>query len=297
MKKLTQERLKELLHYDPETGIFTRKCDKGGCKKGSIVTSTQMMSVDGKEHSILRLIWLYEYGHFPTKNIKRIDGNLQNNKLNNLQENISHKENPKKLTQERLKKLLHYDPETGVFTRKISTTSNAQRGNIAGTICKNGYAQAGVEGKRYYLHRLAWLYMYGYLPENEIDHIDRNPLNNRINNLREVSRSCNAKNVSPMSNCKTGIPGVFFNKKTKKWWVYISLGPKTKRGWLGQFKEQDFDEAVCTRLAAEQCLNYNQCNSQSPAYQYVQKMLRKKKRKVKRRKILTKHKDYAIMKS
>ncbi len=70
MKKLTQERLKELLHYDPKTGIFTRKCDKGGCKKGSIVTSTQMMSVDGKEHSILRLIWLYEYGHFPTKNIK-----------------------------------------------------------------------------------------------------------------------------------------------------------------------------------------------------------------------------------
>jgi hypothetical protein len=281
MKKLTQKRLKKLLHYDPETGIITKKTTTSwNSEKGDIVKNTQtMIRIEGKEYSILRLIWLYMYGNFPIKNIKHIDGNLQNNKLNNLEENFSTKEKPKKLTQKRLKELLHYNPETGIFTRKVTTAPNAIKGSRAGTQMTLGYREIHLDNKRYYEHRLAWLYVHGYLPENEIDHINRIKDDTRICNLREISHSCNMKNINPKSSCKTGIPGVFKSKTTKRWWSYISLGPGTKRGWLGSFK--NFDEAVCTRLAAEQCLNYRSCNSQSPAYQYVQEMLKRpKKRKL-----------------
>jgi hypothetical protein len=77
------------------------------------------------------------------------------------------------ITQEELKRVLHYDPDTGVFTRRVTLSSKAKAGDIVGTNMR-GYLQVCIHGKQYRLHRLAWLYVYGVFPEHETDHINGN---------------------------------------------------------------------------------------------------------------------------
>ncbi|UGO56005.1 putative HNH endonuclease [Escherichia phage JLBYU40] len=97
------------------------------------------------------------------------------------------------ITQDRLKELLDYDPLTGVFRWKVSR-GRVSKGSIAGTEVwvSDNYIrlEIRIDGKRYKAHQLAFLYVYGYIPE-EIDHKDRNPLNNAIDNLLDSSKSRN----------------------------------------------------------------------------------------------------------
>lgn len=93
----------------------------------------------------------------------------------------------KVLTQERLKEVLDYAPETGVFTRKVS-------GAVAGGNDGRGYVRLRVDGKKYKAHRLAWFYVYGTWPNGQIDHINRVKSDNMITNLRDVDNSCNKMN-------------------------------------------------------------------------------------------------------
>lgn len=173
------------------------------------------------------------------------------------------------ITQKHLKELLSYDPQTGIFKWKKTKGSRAQKGNIAGSLINTGYRMVCVDHKSYPAHRLAWLYVHGYFPEHSLDHINRIPTDNRIENLREVSDQCNMRNRKISHNNKSGISGICFCKQNKKWRVSISIYNKTYN--LGRYK--DFDNAVCARLAAEQCLNWDGCDSNSSAYQYVQRML------------------------
>jgi len=174
-----------------------------------------------------------------------------------------------KLTQKRLKELLDYYPDIGEFFWLVDR-KGTRAGNIAG-FNKGGYTQIGIEGSIFYAHRLAWLYVYGYFPENGIDHINRNKSDNRICNLREVSRSCNLRNTGNKKNNTSSIKGVSWHKPTKRWHSQIGLNRKVYN--LGYY--HSFDEAVYVRLAAEQCLNWSGCDSNSPAFLYVQKMLKK----------------------
>lgn len=113
------------------------------------------------------------------------------------------------LTHERLKEIFHYDPITGIFTRKIKC-GNKSAGSIAGGSRKDGYLQIGVDDGRYLSHRLAWLYMTGDLPKNHIDHIDGNRKNNAFSNLRDVTRQINLQNLkrAQKNNKSTGLLGV-----------------------------------------------------------------------------------------
>lgn len=112
------------------------------------------------------------------------------------------------LSQSRLKELVHYNPDTGVFTRLVTTAANAMAGNIAGNFDSLGYVQICVDGARYRGHRLAWLYMTGEWPKHVIDHIDLNTGNNCWNNLREATRSQNQQNHPMHKNNKVGFKGV-----------------------------------------------------------------------------------------
>lgn len=174
---------------------------------------------------------------------------------------ISKEEN---LTQEELKRQLDYDHFTGLFVWKVSNTNTIQIGDIAGTMCHD-YINIGINGIVYGAHRLAWLYVYGYLPENDIDHKDRIKHHNWILNLREISRSCNIKNTGNWKTNTSGIKGVYLHKQSNKWIAQIKINYKKK--YLGIYK--DFDDAVCARLAAEQCFGWSDCDSCSPAYKYV----------------------------
>lgn len=97
----------------------------------------------------------------------------------------------KSLTQERLKELLDYNPETGLFLRKIQTSWRSPVGAVAGRRDCVGYWLVSIDGSVYKAHRLAWLYVYGVWPVADIDHRDHDTGNNAIANLREATRSQN----------------------------------------------------------------------------------------------------------
>jgi hypothetical protein len=180
-------------------------------------------------------------------------------------------ETKKKLTQKRLKDLLHYDPDTGIFICKEYRGPNAQTGDIAGCVNKQGYGQIQIDCKQYKAHRLAWLYMKGYFPKNiNIDHLDRDKTNNKFSNLRLVSQQCNVRNCGNLKNNTSGVKGVHWDNRVGKWRATIVVLNKTKD--LGYYN--GFSNAVCARLMAEQCLKWEGCNSSSPAYLYVKKILR-----------------------
>lgn len=172
----------------------------------------------------------------------------------------------KKLTQERLIELLHYNKETGIFTRRIGVAGGGKAGSIAGYLNK-GYVTIGIDYRRYHAHRLAWLYVYGYIPESEIDHIDKIRHHNWITNLREVSHQCNIRNTGNFSHNSSGVKGIIWCKPNKNWRVTINVNGKQIQ--IGMFT--NFCEAVCARLAVEQCLDWNNCDSSSPAFSYIKK--------------------------
>ena len=129
------------------------------------------------------------------------------------------------LTQARLKELLHYDSATGLFTRRATEKQ-------AGTKRADGYIKIGFDGRQTYAHRLAWLYVHGVLPTC-IDHIDRNPSNNRIANLRAVSCSGNQHNRVKQRNNTSGYKGVIYFRRTGRWRANIYVNDVNH--YLGYF--------------------------------------------------------------
>lgn len=159
------------------------------------------------------------------------------NKYERLGENV---------TQEELKNVLSYDPETGDFVWLISPASHVKIGRLAGRIGANGYRVIKYNRRDYGSHRLAWLYMTGEFPQNQIDHIDGDPLNNRIVNLRDVDRTQNQRNRRRNRNNKSGITGVSWHKSLGQWQSDTKDNGATIH--LGCFK--DFFEACCARKSA-----------------------------------------------
>lgn len=142
-----------------------------------------------------------------------------------------------KLTHERANELLSYDPETGVITRKVSLVYSTPVGSIAGSVNKyKGYVAVFVDGTRYQAHRVAWLMMSGRWPRGHIDHVDGNRANNRWSNLREASVAENNQNMRAASNNTSGLRGVSWMSKAKKWRAQICLDKKIT--YLGLFDDK-----------------------------------------------------------
>lgn len=168
------------------------------------------------------------------------------------------------MTQEYLKSILRYNPSTGVWKWRVP--GHGRRINsIAGYKNKSGYIMIMHKKKLYQAHRLAFLYMYGYLPENFVDHINRNPMDNRWDNLREVSAQCNAQNSSVRKRNNTGITGVRMVDEWGGYTAYISHNGKTK--YLGY--STDLTTVVKIRWEAEKKYNFNGCNATSTSYLYL----------------------------
>lgn len=170
----------------------------------------------------------------------------------------------KNLTQERLKEFLHYDPETGKF-KWIVRRKGVIPNKDAGCLKKDGYIHIGICGEKYLASRLAWLYTHGYFPENEIDHIDRNTTNDSLENLREVSHSCNMKNKGTQKNNKSGVSGVRWFEQTSRWVVRINSNKVQYN--IGYFISKD--DAVKARWEAEKKYGFPNCNTTSSAYNYL----------------------------
>jgi len=172
---------------------------------------------------------------------------------------------PIKITWKELIKQVYYNTITGIFIWKIS-----KRG-IAGTKSKDGYITITINYKPYLAHILAWFYVHGYWPENMIDHKDQIKHHNWIKNLREATNSSNQQNRGNPKNNTSGIKGVCWVKERKKWMSYIYV--KTRLKNIGYYKS--FDNAVCARLAGEQCLGWVVNDLNSPAFCYVKNRIQK----------------------
>lgn len=141
---------------------------------------------------------------------------------------------------ERLKVVLHYDHETGVFRRLLGVRGHAA-GEVAGSINNLGYVQIKLDGSLFGAHRLAWLYVHGVWPAALIDHIDRDRANNRIANLREVTPSQNAQNSGAHRDSSSAFKGVSLHKKGR-WRAEITHDGTTK--FLGVYpSEQEAAQA------------------------------------------------------
>lgn len=136
------------------------------------------------------------------------------------------------VTLQRLKELLNYDSETGIFTWAQSRRC-VRAGEEAGTISFNGYVAIKVDGKLYRAHRLAWLWVTGTLPTCEIDHINRVRADNRILNLREATSSQNKCNQSVRKDNAVGITGVSYCMERNKFLAQIAINGKNRN--LGRF--------------------------------------------------------------
>jgi hypothetical protein len=148
------------------------------------------------------------------------------------------------LTAARLREVLSYDPETGVFTRRHTTgrCGRWKAGSVAGSKHAKGYWAIRIDGRLYLAQRLAWLYVHGRWPVGDTDHRDRDKLNNAIANLREATRAQNMANAGAYVTNTLGVRGVDFMPKKGK------FRARFNRVHLGLF--ETLEAAKAARLAA-----------------------------------------------
>lgn len=152
------------------------------------------------------------------------------------------------LTIERAREMLSYSPSTGVLTWK----SGPRNGLVAGCLHPEGYLKTRIDDRLYLNHRLIWLMLFGHWPKNDIDHINGEKNDNRLANIRDVTRKTNLQNQKmPSINNKSGFLGVTFDKRKKKF--RAEIGVDRKHIFLGRF--QTPEEAHQAYLSAKRQLH------------------------------------------
>ena len=152
-----------------------------------------------------------------------------------------------------LRRILWYDPDSGLFVRRVSL-GNSKSGSVAGSAHNNGYIQIQINKYTYLAHRLAYFYVNGVWPQKEIDHINGCRHDNRLVNLRDATCLENSMNKSVSISCTSGSTGVSWNKRLGKWSSYISESGKRKH--LGVFVE--YKDARRARADAAQNIGYHE---------------------------------------
>lgn len=155
-------------------------------------------------------------------------------------------QNDATLTCERLRQVLDYDPGTGLFRWRVSLRKGFA-GRIAGTTDTGGYIIIGIDGLRYFAHRLAWMFVHGAFPPDQIDHIDRNTGNNRIANLRPATGSQNLANMAMRITNTSGKKGATWHKRAGKYQSQIKVSGRCV--YLGLFNDPESANAAYAAAA------------------------------------------------
>lgn len=154
-------------------------------------------------------------------------------------------------------KWLSYDGNSGNFQWKESRMHKIKAGDTAGTLllngCGNRYLSIKIEGKRYLAHRIVATLFLGAKPSDFVDHINGNGLDNRVENLRLVSKKQNSRNMKISVRCKTGIMGVSFCSRYNGYRVKIGRNNTISKS----FYFKDFFEACCARKSLENKFNFD----------------------------------------
>jgi len=129
------------------------------------------------------------------------------------------------ITQERLKEVLRYEPETGFFFWRVRKANCISIGDRAGSLSSDGYWHLRIDGKQYKAHRAAWLYVHGAFPKGHLDHKNQIKTDCRIENLREATREQNLANQGSRKSY-SNLRGVYWRKAMGKWGAQISRNRK-----------------------------------------------------------------------
>ena len=156
------------------------------------------------------------------------------------------------IDQQTVKKLFYYDAESGMLLWRNGHGRNVKPWQQAKAQNGHGYYTAKINNTSHLVHRLIWLYVHGRFPEKYIDHKNRIRNDNRLCNLRNVSTTDNAQNISLPKHNTSGHMGISWYARDQKWNVYIKVNKKNK--WLGRYAS--IDDAIAVRKAAEQA-HYN----------------------------------------
>lgn len=166
----------------------------------------------------------------------------------------------------KLREMLRYDAETGRLfwkVRPLSSFATEHAGKVwnahfggaeAGSPHCDGYRHIEIGKRKFLTHRVIWALVHGVWPEGCIDHIDHNRMNNKISNLRVVTRSQNNRNSSLRADNTSGAVGVRWHKSSKKWEARVSISGRLR--YLGLFTK--FDDAVSARKLADQGIGYHE---------------------------------------
>lgn len=152
------------------------------------------------------------------------------------------------LTHEHLTSLFDYDRETGLLVRKVTTGSRSSAGRAVGNLTGAGYLSVSIDRRKYLLHRLIWMYVYGAWPDHDIDHINRDKRDNRIANLRRATKSENQHNLGLKKSNTSGSAGVRRSTSAlNPWAARITVNGKEKH--LGCFADKP--RAIAAYAAAK----------------------------------------------
>lgn len=156
------------------------------------------------------------------------------------------------VTADRLRFLLDYDADSGIFTWRGRTSNRVKIGSIAGSRHGAGYVQINVDGSNFLAHRLAWLHAHGTWPKGTVDHINGDRTDNRLLNLRDVSQGVNNGNVRKLPRHNTsGLLGASWCAADERWAAHISVDGKSR--FLGNFDTAD--DAHAAYLTAKRRLH------------------------------------------
>lgn len=181
--------------------------------------------------------------------------------MNGLPSSKSAEAREAKISLETVREHLRYDPQTGLLWWLVPRPGR-KLDKPAGTVRSDGYATLMLHGKHFVAHRLAFALANGHWPKGEVDHIDGDRANNKIENLREVSSQEQCRNKARPSNNKSGVVGVSWHKVRKKWRANIRADHRLR--YLGLY--DSFDGAVAARKAAETELGFHENNGRSNPY-------------------------------
>lgn len=144
------------------------------------------------------------------------------------------------VTAKEVRSLLTYQRDTGIFIWRVSPAKAVPTGSVAGSPNSKGYLMIQIRRRLYMAHRLAWLYVYGKWPSEQLDHINGDKRDNRIANLREATGAQNCANRKRRSDNKSGYKGVCWHRRSGKWHAQICASGKSIH--IGYFA--DVEEAA-----------------------------------------------------
>lgn len=246
--------LREAMSYDPNTGRLRWRIGRHRIRPGDDVGSStgphrgcRYVKINGRSHQCHRLAWLHFYGEWPEWELRHENGDGEDNRIANLSQipgdGVIEFDPGSAEAPQRIREILDYDPDSGVF-RWRSHGRNTRAGGVAGTVANWGYMLIRLGRKNYRAHRLAWLWVYGEWPSDQLDHINRDRKDNRIANLRKADQSDN------FCNKQGRIPGRLkgTTKIGTRWRAGITRHSQYHN--LGTFDtEQEAHEAYCQAAA------------------------------------------------